>query len=85
MIPGLPYRRHFKDLSDQEIVALAISSEEDDARIYRSYAARLREAGSIAARHIEIALREANVVSQDILDTLYEATSTEALHADQTA
>ncbi|SHI72471.1 Rubrerythrin [Palleronia salina] len=43
MIPGLPYRRHFKDLSDQEVVALAISSEEDDARIYRTYAARLRD------------------------------------------
>ena len=35
-------RRHFKDLSEQEILALAISSEEDDARIYRSYAERLR-------------------------------------------
>jgi cellulose biosynthesis protein BcsQ len=49
------------------------------------HAARLREAGSIAARHIEIALREANVVSQDILETLYEVEPTEALHADQTA
>ncbi|CUH65282.1 hypothetical protein TG4357_01777 [Thalassovita gelatinovora] len=36
-------RRHFKDLSEQEILALAISSEEDDARIYRSYAQRLRD------------------------------------------
>ncbi|MEC7670161.1 MAG: ferritin family protein [Pseudomonadota bacterium] len=35
-------RRHFKDLSEQEIIALAISSEEDDGRIYRSYAERLR-------------------------------------------
>ncbi|WP_116597893.1 iron exporter MbfA [Primorskyibacter marinus] len=35
-------RRHFKDLSEQEVLALAISSEEDDARIYRSYAERLR-------------------------------------------
>lgn len=35
-------RRHFSDLSEQEILALAISSEEDDARIYRSYAERLR-------------------------------------------
>lgn len=34
-------RRHFKDLSEQEILALAISSEEDDARIYRSYAQML--------------------------------------------
>jgi rubrerythrin len=39
----LSQRRRFKDLSEQEILALAISSEEDDARIYRSYAQMLRE------------------------------------------
>lgn len=43
MIPGFANRRRFKDLSEQEILALAISSEEDDARIYRSYAEMLRE------------------------------------------
>ena len=42
MIPGIASRRRFSDLSEQEILALAISSEEDDARIYRSYAERLR-------------------------------------------
>ena len=36
------YRRRFRDLSEQELIALAISSEEDDARIYRSYAEELR-------------------------------------------
>ncbi|MEQ5827722.1 VIT1/CCC1 transporter family protein [Sulfitobacter sp. NFXS29] len=35
-------RKRFKDLSEQEVLALAISSEEDDARIYRDYAERLR-------------------------------------------
>lgn len=35
-------RKKFRDLSEQEILALAISSEEDDARIYRGYAERLR-------------------------------------------
>ena len=35
------YRRQFRDLSEAEVLALAIASEEDDARIYRSYAARL--------------------------------------------
>jgi len=35
-------RRRFRDLSEQEVLALAISSEEDDARIYRSYGERLR-------------------------------------------
>ncbi|MBE1297857.1 iron exporter MbfA [Phycobacter azelaicus] len=39
----LPQRKRFSDLTGQEILALAISSEEDDARIYRGYAARLRD------------------------------------------
>lgn len=43
MIPGLANRRRFSDLSEQEILALAISSEEDDARIYRNYAKMLRK------------------------------------------
>ncbi len=42
MIPGVTSRRRFSDLSEQEILALAVSSEEDDARIYRTYAERLR-------------------------------------------
>ncbi len=42
MIPGLSNRRRFRDLSEQEVLALAISNEEDDARIYRTYAERLR-------------------------------------------
>ena len=42
MIPGVSSRRRFSDLSEQEILALAISSEEDDARIYRTYGERLR-------------------------------------------
>lgn len=43
MIPGLQSRRRFADLSEQEVLALAISSEEDDAQIYRSFAERLRK------------------------------------------
>ena len=42
MIPGLTSRKRFADLTEQEVLALAISSEEDDARIYRQYAERLR-------------------------------------------
>lgn len=38
-----PSKRSFEDLSEQEILALAISSEEDDARIYIAYADGLRE------------------------------------------
>jgi erythrin-vacuolar iron transport family protein len=43
MIPGFSHRRQFKDLSEQEVLALAISSEEDDGRIYSWYAQRLRQ------------------------------------------
>ena len=35
-------RKRFKDLNEQQVLALAISSEEDDARIYRGYADSLR-------------------------------------------
>ena len=37
-----PHRKRFSDLTEQEVLALAISSEEDDARIYRGYAETLR-------------------------------------------
>ena len=36
-------KRPFTDLSEQELLALAISSEEDDARIYQTYAEGLRD------------------------------------------
>ncbi|MCK0095992.1 rubrerythrin family protein [Yoonia sp. F2084L] len=42
MLNGFGYRRRFNELSEQEVLALAISSEEDDARIYRGYAETLR-------------------------------------------
>ncbi|MDE0698822.1 MAG: rubrerythrin family protein [Boseongicola sp.] len=59
MIPGLDRRRKFSDLSEQEILALAISSEEDDARIYRTYASKLRkEFPGSAAVFDEMAVEE---------------------------
>jgi rubrerythrin len=52
-------RRRFRDLSEQEVLALAISSEEDDARIYRSYAERLRaDYPDSAAMFDEMAVEE---------------------------
>jgi rubrerythrin len=52
-------RKHFKDLSEQEILALAISSEEDDARIYRGFAQRLRDDFPATAKVFEgMALEE---------------------------
>ena len=42
MIAGFSNRRRFADLSEQEVLALAIASEEDDGSIYRTFAHRLR-------------------------------------------
>jgi rubrerythrin len=42
MLGNFGGRRKFTDLSEQEILALAISAEEDDARIYQTYAAQVR-------------------------------------------
>ncbi len=46
-------RRDFESLTEQEILALAISSEEDDARIYLAYADGLRENYPASARIFE--------------------------------
>ena len=53
MIPGVAHRRQFKNLSEQEVLALAISSEEDDGRIYRWYAQKLRDDYPQSARIFE--------------------------------
>ena len=42
MLPSFASRRRFADLSEQEVLALAIASEEDDGRIYRCFGERLR-------------------------------------------
>ena len=44
MFAQLTSRRRFDDLSEQEVLALAISAEEDDARIYRTCGEKLRKA-----------------------------------------
>jgi rubrerythrin len=53
-----PSKRKFQDLSDQEILALAISSEEDDARIYLAYADGLRADYPDSAKVFEAMARE---------------------------
>jgi len=45
--------RSFKDLSPSEVLALAISLEEDDARIYGDFASRLKEAYPSTAGMLE--------------------------------
>ena len=58
MLPSTFGRRRFSDLSEQEILALAISSEEDDARIYRQYARILRPDFAASAEVFEEMARE---------------------------
>jgi rubrerythrin len=58
MIPGVAHRRQFKNLSEQEILGLAIASEEDDARIYRWYAERLRALYPDSARALDAMAEE---------------------------
>jgi len=53
-------RRDFSSLSEQEVLALVISSEEDDARIYLAYADGLREEYPQSARVFEGMAEEEN-------------------------
>ncbi|MGN6551437.1 MAG: iron exporter MbfA [Pararhizobium sp.] len=54
-------RRSFDSLSEQEILALAISSEEDDARIYLAYADQVRAQYPASAKVFEEMAEEENL------------------------
>lgn len=64
----LNQRRRFDDLSEQEILALAISSEEDDARIYRGYAERLRAEFPDTAKVFDGMAEEEDSHRQSLID-----------------
>ena len=64
----LTQRKRFDDLSEQEILALAISSEEDDAQIYRGYAERLRSDYPGTAAVFEGMAQEEDVHRQRLID-----------------
>jgi len=68
MIPGFTQRRRFADLTEQEVLALAISSEEDDARIYRTYAERLRIQAPASAQIFDAMAVEENTHRQRLID-----------------
>ena len=61
-------RRNFDSLSDQEILALAISAEEDDARIYRAYADGLRADYPASAEVFEGMAAEEDEHRQSLID-----------------
>jgi erythrin-vacuolar iron transport family protein len=54
--------------AEQEVLALAISSEEDDARIYRTYAERLREAYPASAAVFDGMAEEEDGHRQRLID-----------------
>ncbi len=72
VMPRFMPRRKFSELSEQEILALAIASEEDDARIYMSIANRLADDYPKSARvFMEMAQEELNHKAR--LEELYRA------------
>jgi erythrin-vacuolar iron transport family protein len=61
-------RRALTSLTEQEVLALAISSEEDDARIYASYADGLRQQFPQSAKVFEDMAAEENVHRARLID-----------------
>jgi rubrerythrin len=59
-------QKKFKDLTEREILALAISSEEEDGRIYGEFADALRESYPATAEMFE-GMREEEAVHRDRL------------------
>jgi len=68
MLPTVNFRRRFTDLSEQEVLALAISSEEDDARIYRGYAERLRQSFPASGEIFDTMAAEEDTHRQMLID-----------------
>lgn len=61
-------RRSFQSLSDEEILALAISAEEDDGRIYRAYADGLRQDFPASAKIFDHMAEEEDLHRQWLID-----------------
>ena len=68
MISGISNRRRFADLTEQEVLALAISSEEDDARIYRTFAQGLRAEYPASAAVFNDMAAEEDTHRQQLID-----------------
>ncbi|MFY0617419.1 iron exporter MbfA [Shimia sp.] len=63
----LPHHKRLRDLSEQEVLALAISSEEDDARIYRGFSQQLRETYPATAQIFEDMAKEEDTHRQSLI------------------
>jgi erythrin-vacuolar iron transport family protein len=64
--------KRFADLSEQEIVALAITNEEEDSRIYRGFAEGLRETYPASAKVFE-EMADEEVRHRSMLFDLYRS------------
>lgn len=65
-------KKNFKDLTEQEILALAIQSEEEDSRVYADFADGLKATYPATAKVFEEMQAEENRHRQRLLDT-YQA------------
>ena len=64
--------RSFTDLGEREVLALAISLEEEDSRIYRDYAERMKEKYPETASILQ-SMHEVELSHQRRLTELYQA------------
>lgn len=65
---GFSGKRRFSDLSEQEILALAISSEEEDSQIYAAYAKKLRSHYPASAAVFEGMAKEEDHHRRSLID-----------------
>jgi erythrin-vacuolar iron transport family protein len=61
-------RKRFRDLTEQEVLALAISSEEDDSRIYQTLASRIRDTYPATADMLDGMAEEENRHRQRLIE-----------------
>jgi len=61
-------KRRFSDLSEREVLALAISSEEEDSRIYATYADELRDSFPASARIFDAMAQEEDGHRRRLID-----------------
>ena len=64
--------KQFSDLTEQEVLALAITNEEEDSRIYRGFADGLREQAPASAKMFEL-MAEEEVRHRTRLNDLYRS------------
>ena len=65
--------KSFHDLSDKEILALAISLEEEDGKIYGEFAERLKENFPATASSLELMRQQESSHRRQLID-LFQAT-----------